>query len=238
MTHLESVRTSGLQIIERGNERVVVASFCGNNRPPQFARYQQKVFNFFRIPLNQIQVNFSRVYHGPAVDVFLDRIDGAYDYFLLFDSDAVPLKPDFLELTYNKIRDGRTLFGLAQQSNHIYVNNSKNHLYAGPGALAISRKMFLRLGRPSFAETHRSDTAEELTWLAEEGGYTVALMFPSHVHQRIWDLGNGHHFGLGTTYSNCVFHSFLQNKPASRKLFVAKCKSILARNRPRRTRAG
>ena len=231
MTHLDLLRPSKLKVLRKGSERIVVAAFCGTNRPAQFARYQEKVFEHFGIPLNQVLVDFSRLYHGPAIDEFLRKIDRAYDHFILFDTDAVPLKRGFIDLAYEKIQDGRTLFGLAQQSNHIYVNNSKNHVYAGPGAFAISRKLYVRLGRPSFAETSRSDTGEELTWKAEELGCTVALIYPSHVHQRIWDLGNGHFFGLGTTYSNCVFHCFLQGKRRSQSLFVNKCKAILASRR-------
>lgn len=234
MISLDSLRCSDLKVLQKKQDRIVVAAFCGTNRTHQVARYQQRVFDQFAIPINQVLVDFSRFYHGTAIDAFLKKIELAYDYFLLFDSDAVPLRSEFVDTAHEKIRDGRTLFGVAQQSNHIFVNNTKNHLYAGPAALAISRRLYVRLGRPSFAHTNRSDTAEELTWRAEELGYTVALMFPSHVHQRLWDLGNGHSFGLGTTYSDWVFHAFLQGKRESRTLFVNTCRAVLSGRRRRR----
>jgi hypothetical protein len=227
MISLDLIRPTGLKLLKEGAERILVAAFCGNNRPPEFAEYQQRVFARLGIPLNHILVDFSRFTHGAAIDYFLTKIGALYDYLVLFDTDAVPLKPGFIDLAYEKIRDKRTLFGLAQQSNHIFVNGSKNHVYVGPGTLAISRSMYIRLGRPTFQETIRSDAAEELTWRAEELGYTIALVFPSHVHERLWDLGNGHCFGVGTTYGDSIFHAFQQGNEKSLRLFIRTCKAIL-----------
>ena len=239
MISLQSVYPGALRFLflKKSKERIVVAAFCGDNRPSEFAEHQRKVFDHFRIPINQVFVDFSEFNHGTAVDAFLSRISRAYDYFILFDTDAVPLRGDFIDLAYEKIRDKRTLYGLAQQSNHIPVNGSTNHVYVGPGALAISRELYVALSRPSFAGTGRSDTAEELTWRAEELGYTVALVFPSRVQRRLWDLGNGHSFGIGTTYGDCIFHAFAQNDRHSKKLFLDICKSILKRRRRGRTRS-
>ena len=231
MMTLDCFRPQELKFLKRHGERILIASFFGNNRPCKFVEFQQKVFSNFGFPVNHVLTDFSRYGHGSAIDCFLRKVGRAYDYFILFDTDAVPLKPDFIKVVYDKIRDKRTLFGIAQQSNHIFVNSSKNHLYVGPGALAISRELYFRLGRPTFSDTHRSDTAEELTWSAEKLGCTVALIFPSHVHHRLWDLGNGHFFGIGTTYGDCVFHAFCPLQDRSRRLFARKCKQILGKRR-------
>lgn len=231
MIGLNLVHPRRLQFVQIAAERVVVAAFCGENRPFEFAEHQRKVFEHFGISINQVFVDFSQFNHGTAVDEFIRRIGRAYDCFMLFDTDAVPLRADFITQACEKIRDNRTLYGLAQQSNHIAINGSTNHVYVGPGALAISREMYVALGRPSFAGSRRSDTAEELTWRAEELGFTVALVFPRHVHRRLWDLGNGHTFGIGTTYGNCIFHAFAQNDPQSKRLFLRTCKWILRQRR-------
>ena len=227
MIPLTRVSPGRLKFIEKAGERIIIATFCGRNRPAEFADYQEKVFTHFGIPLNQVLADFSRLEHGSVIDEFILRLDGAWDYLILFDTDAVPLKADFIERAYEKIRDKTTLFGIAQQSNHILVNNCKNHLYVGPAALAVSKEMLVRLDRPSFLRNARSDTAEELTWRAEERGYTLAFIFPSHVRRRRWDLGNGHSFGVGTTYGDAVFHAFVPTDEESKKFFVRKCKEVL-----------
>ncbi len=217
-----------LQALEHAGERVVIASFYGANRGARLADAQRRVFERFGWPINQVEVEFPRCTHGFAVDRFLTELGGDYDYFMLFDIDAVPLRSDFVNVAIDKIRDQRTVFGPAQQSNHIVVNDSVNHLYAGPSAFAISRKMYEALGRPTFDGTARSDCAEEITWRAEEQGYTVCLIFPAHVHERRWQLGNGHAFGIGTTYGDLVFHAFLPGNPTNERLFIEQCERLLA----------
>jgi hypothetical protein len=232
MNAKEVIERDGLKILRVNGESIVIAAFYGSNRAPEYLEYHQKVSAYLRIPINYVLADFPRCSHGSAVNRFLAQIDPDYDYFILFDIDAVPLRSDFVDIAFDKIRDKRTVFGAAQQSNHISVNNTTNHIYAGPCAFAISRAMHVGLGRPTFAETRRSDCAEEITWRAEELGYNVCFMFPSHVHEKRWQLGNGHQFGIGTTYGDCVFHSFVPTDDKSKRLFVEKCERILAGHVP------
>ncbi|MBI4327977.1 MAG: hypothetical protein HY674_22330 [Chloroflexi bacterium] len=225
-------RPENLKVLNKNGDRIVIAAFYGNNRPPEYLEYHRKVFAHFGLPINHVLADFSRCTHGSAVDGFLKAVDAAYDYFVLFDTDAVPLRSDFIDMAYDKTRDKRTVFGAAQQSNHIYVNNTVNHIYAGPCAFAISREMYVGLGRPTFSNTRRSDTAEEITWRAEEAGYSVCCVFPSHVTEKRWQLGNGHHFGIGTTYGDCVFHAFVPTDEKSKTLFIQTCEEILVRTQP------
>lgn len=218
-----------LKILNRNGERIIIASFYGKNRSSDYVEYHQRVFSHLDIPINYVLADFPRCTHGAAIDAFLASIGDVYDYFVLFDTDAVPLRRDFIEIAYDKIRDKRTVFGAAQQSNHISVNGSTNHIYAGPCAFAISRAMYIALGRPTFSETCRSDCAEEITWHAEERGFNVCVIYPSKVIEQRWELGNGHYFGVGTTYGDCIFHSFVQSDDRSRALFVETCKDLLAR---------
>jgi len=229
MPNISLNQDRGLEVIEKHGERILVCSFYGSNRFSEYVEYHQRVFSHFKIPINHVNVDFSRYGHGSAINAFLDHIDNLYDYLILFDTDAVPLSGYFVDIAFQKIRDKRTVYGMAQQSNHIRVNNTFNHVYAGPCAFAISREMYIGLGRPSFLETPRGDCAEEITWRAEELGYSVCTVFPSHVHEVRWQLGNGHKFGIGTTYGNCVFHAFCQMEENSANLFIRKCEEILTR---------
>jgi hypothetical protein len=152
------------------------------------------------------------------------------------------VKYSFVDEIIDKIKDGNTVFGGAQQSNHIDVNNSKNHLYASLSFFSISSEIYKKLNLPSFESNSRGDVAEEIAWLVEEKGYNLCLSFPSSFIETteeeqnkygvppFWNLGNGHKFGLATTYGDYVFHATMQLLPRSTELFIEKCNEICNKN--------
>jgi hypothetical protein len=81
---LDLIRPTGLKLVKGGAERILVAAFCGNSRPPELADYQRRVFAHFGIPLNHILVDFARFTHGAVIDYFLTKIGALYDYLVLF----------------------------------------------------------------------------------------------------------------------------------------------------------
>lgn len=199
---------------------IKVVTFYQNNIPKKVVHYQKKVLVKFNVPLEQVLVN---VPHSHAIDNYIKSTP--FDYLILLDIDAIPLKAAFVEEIV-KIINSDTLFGIAQQSNHI---EPQNHPYAGPACLGLSKELYSALGRPSFRETSRSDCAEELTWLAEEKGFKVHLLWPSHVVKAKWPLGDNYVFGVGTTYDDLIFHTFEMGKYPIRnsRLFIQQCKSVL-----------
>lgn len=198
-----------------------VSFYNPSNTPKIVPDYQKKVCNKFSVPFEQVIVD---VNHPQAIDDYLDKV--TFDYLILLDIDAVPLKKSFLEDIVSRIKTGNTLFGIAQSSNHI---EPVNHVYAGPSCLGLSRKLYESLGRPSFKETSRGDVAEELTWLVEENGFKLDLIWPSHVIKPEWTLGDSHIFGFGTTYADLVFHAYEIVKKPRRgvPIFIQQCEKIL-----------
>lgn len=233
-----------------GNERVLIFAVFGDGgrskdeieRHKTVIEYQQKVFNKFEIPINYFYHNFNYCGMGPKITKLVNFFINDFDYFIILDIDICPLRKNFINDIIDKIKDKRTLFGGAQQSNHIFVNNSKNHLYASLSFFGISSKLYKDLGSPSFEYNERGDVAEEIAWRVEEKGYNLCLSFPSFFYEttdeeqktfgvpKYWDLGNGHRFGLGTTYSDLVFHATMQALPRSTDLFIKECEKVIKKN--------
>jgi hypothetical protein len=203
------------------NLKLKIASFYQSNIPKIVPKYQNLVFQKFGLRLEQI---ISAEKHSHSIDSYVSKTD--FNYIIIFDIDAIPVTPKCVDEIINKIVDGKTLFGVAQQSNHL---EPRNHPYAGPACLGLSRNLYEALGRPSFRETHRSDCGEELTWIAEEKGFRVHLEWPTHVIQPKWALGNNAIFGIGTTYGDMIFHTFEMGLHPWKhsRIFAKKCKQVL-----------
>lgn len=231
----------------KDNEKCLIFSVYGDGgrNSEELARHkkvmesQEKVFNKLNIPLNRFYHNFNYYGMGPKITQIVNALVDKIDYFIILDIDICPLKSSFINEIIDKIKDGRTIFGGAQQSNHISVNGSKNHLYASLSYFGISSKIYNAIGRPSFESNYRGDVAEEIAWLIEEKGYNMCLTFPSSFIEttpeeqeqygvpKYWDLGNGHRFGLGTVYGDSVFHATMQALPRSTDLFIECCNKVV-----------
>lgn len=212
-----------------GGSRLAIISLFGSNRPTTIVDWQRKVFDHFDATINQIDCPFPAQSHGYFLDRVVERTIDRWNYLMLFDMDAIPLRPDFVGHVWDKIRDDRTLFGGAQQSNHILVNGTAQNVYVSPCFLAISRDLYLKLGRPTFDHTPRGDCAEELTWRVKEQGFNLGLVYPSKIADPCYPLDNGLHFGQGTTYGDLAYHNFCQDRANSEQMFIDKCKETLTR---------
>jgi hypothetical protein len=197
----------------------------GDNRPHDTLDAGFGVFEKFGIPAQYVKFPFPALSHGQSLDHILHNT--SFSYYVFFENDSVPLKENIIQIIFDKIKDNRTIFGQAQQSNHKLVNGTYQHVYAGPGCLAFSRQLWLELGSPSLDHNERGDTAEELTWVAKEKGYNICLVYPSDVYEKNTDLDNGLKFGLGNTFGDLFYHSMQQNNPKSTELFLTICQNII-----------
>ncbi len=205
---------------------VHIVSFYQQNIARVLVDYQKKVFDKFEVPLNQVLTEIHD--HGAAIDDYMSAKPG-WQFLILFDIDCIPLHASFLAQIFNYIAQGDTLFGVAQQAQHY----PHRHVYAGPACMGLSRQLYESLGCPSFTATSRGDVGEELTYLAEENGYQVKLLWPTSVYEPKWPLGSDRVFGIGTTYDNVVFHSFqARNNLKSVMLFIRTCRRVLGQSRP------
>jgi hypothetical protein len=210
---------------------LAIVSFYHQFTSPAMFEWHQKVFNGFNLPVNYIPTSgeLSNYTHATAIDTFLRSTNA--DYVILFDIDCIPLHSGVVNSIVDIIRDQRTIFGVAQQSNHIIKpNGSFCHPYAAPACFGISRAVLETLNYPSFCPTDRGDTAEELTWLAEENRKKIKLKlwYPIRYQKPCGDWHVGPlPYGIGTTYGEeMVYHTFFSHQQSSVDLFVKKCESM------------
>ncbi len=238
--------TKQLKVIPLNNEKICICVFYGENRDSDFLLYHKKVYSHLKVPVNYVKCAFPGISHGAAIDSFIKSSIKLVDYFIFTEIDCIPLFPDFIDFIYDKIRDKRTVFGLAHQSNHkIGPNGTIFHPYCGPSMHGISRELYLKLGNPIYDDfISRSDTSEEITYKVEELGFATYMVWPSNVEgmtemeciknnvdlvYKESKLGNGQYFGMGTTYCDLFYHSMCMNVPRSKELFVNECKKVLNR---------
>ena len=109
------------------NTRII--SFHNGNLLPELIEYQKKVFDFFGMPLEQIQTELS---HAAAIDKWLNEED--WDMVMIFDTDCVPLQKEFM---FNNPFIN-FIVGNAQRSSHIV--GSKD--FAAPSFISFSKELF------------------------------------------------------------------------------------------------
>lgn len=227
-----------LQLIDFNNEKIGIFIPIGSNRSSEIIAYSQKVFDLFKIPVNYFKFPFPNISHGQALDFILKECINYVDYFVFFEQDSIPLDESILDIIYSKIKDKKTIFASSQTAMH----KDLYHIYGAPNFLCFSKELFIKLGKPSLNDNFENcDTAQNLTRCAENSGATIALIYPSHFYQtteeeqnktgnpEFWLLGQRYKFGLGTTYGELIYHSFMNNIQRSEELFINKAQEILNR---------
>jgi len=228
-------------------EKIVIFTFFGDGgrqqqeleRHARVMEWQQRVFEHLNIPINYVYNNFNQFDFGQALDSFTNATVNHVDYWIHFDIDAIPLNGNVIKEIYDKIKDKKTIWGCASQSNHIIVNGSKQHAYCNSSTFGLSTKLYKSIRSPSFRHTNRGDVAEELTWKCQELGYTISLVYPASFDGvtdeeasfyqigKYSDLDNGFRFGMGTLYSDMIYHATMQIVPRSTELFIEKCNNVI-----------
>lgn len=203
--------------------RTELHSLSWPDADPRMEEAQARVFRHFTLPVNRHK---RRAHHGPWMDEVL-RVTNA-DVIGFFDNDCIPLRPAVVQQTVRYVLRHKTFFGLAQASNHI---GTKAHVFAAPAFFVIPKQVWLDLGSPSFAQTPRSDVAEEVSYIAEEKGLRYRAYFPTHFDaeptEGVWRLGNYGFYGVGTVFGDAVYHLYEGRKKQNVDLFVRRCEEVV-----------
>jgi hypothetical protein len=198
----------------------VIISFYMDNIPKEILMAQRDVVLKFA-PTNcefmQIKTEFS---HADALDKFMTGRSA--EVILFLDIDCIPLNLSDIPHLFSRAERG-LVAGCVQRANHIENNK---HLYVGPFCMAITKKTWEEIGRPSFQTTMRGDTGEEITYACEVYGRPVELLHPSHVETPVWDLVE-QRFGFGTTYSSAFYHAFGIRHKENQQRFLDKCREVM-----------
>lgn len=184
----------------------------------------KRVMLHFDIPMNYHNLN--GVNHGNWMQQVINT--STSDVIVIMEPDCIPLDQSYADYIRYAHRH-KTFVGIAQVSNHI---PPKSHIYAAPGFYAISKKAYNRLGRPSFTETYRSDTAEEISYLAEEMGIKYRALMPTYFEKAssdgYWSLSNLGYYGIGTVFDNSMYHLYQSRMAENIELFVKRCDEVIA----------
>jgi hypothetical protein len=152
--------------------------------------------------------------HGDFLDGFMTEI-GEDDVALLMDIDCFPLNREIVDRAFAAASAGR-IFGCAQSTGHL----DSDRLFVAPMFMAISRRTWDAVGRPSFRPDASHDVAQRLNEVATAAGVGVEMLYPWGCIVPKWRLGDIALYGVGTFYRGGVFHLFESRKtPFSYILF-------------------
>ena len=187
-----------LETSSRGVERIVALYW--DNIDPRVVAAQREVFAHFGYSIDQRER--TNVNHGEFLDAYMAELEDD-DVALLTDIDCFPLNRDIVERAFVRAREGAIL-GCAQSSNHI----DPDRLFVAPMFMAISRRTWVALGRPSFRPDADNDVAQRLCDHARAQGVEIEMLYPFGAIVPKWRLGDVGFYGVGTFYRGGVFHLF------------------------------
>lgn len=186
-----------------------IVSFHNGNIDPEVIKYQRLVFEHFGYEIEQVETNLP---HGEAIDEYLKK---PFKQIAIFDIDCIPLTFEWMDVFAGKFA------GAAQQANHI-----NKEIYISPAFICFTQGIYKSLGKPSFAPDEFGDVGYKVTEAANRKDIPYGLIWPTHVEVPKWDLGKNSCFGLGTTYSDMIYHAF-ESRMGNGGMFVRKCKEVL-----------
>jgi hypothetical protein len=181
-----------------------IVSLYWDNIDPRVVKAQREVFAHFGLVIDQRER--TRLDHGDFIDGYMAEI-GEDDVALLMDIDCFPLNREVVDRAFAAARAGR-IFGCAQSRSPI----DAHRLYVAPMFMAISRRTWEGLGRPSFRPDASHDVAERLNELAAAAGVEIEMLYPWGCIVPKWLLGDIALYGIGTFYRGGVFHLFESRK--------------------------
>jgi hypothetical protein len=183
----------------------------------------KRVMEFFNIPMNYH--NLDGFNHGSWMQWVINN--SVSDVIVFMEPDCIPLDKKIFEYIKYANRN-ETFVGIAQVSNHI---PPRSHIYAAPGFYAISKKAYEKLGRPPFSETLRSDTAEEICYVAEQRGMMYRALMPTYFEkpssEGLWPLSNLGYYGIGTVFDNTIYHLYQSRMAENIEMFVKRCDEVI-----------
>lgn len=200
---------------------------------------KSKVF-FYQVFESEKDVEYINMQHGYTMDKMIKLVRQTHDAIMFLDVDCIPLNDFAIDYCLEQAYNGKVI-GDIQRSNHIENNQ---HVYAAGHNVTFTLETYDKIGQPTMVPSYRGDTAEELTYAAEEHGVEVELLMPRKYdappyyfgweenYVPYWALADGMpNYGIGTTFANHLGDMFWHNyqicQPGQESRFVRKCEEIL-----------
>ena len=198
---------------------------CYRGVSEEVLRNHKKVIEKFKPKVCTYYQAMMSYYHGTSINNVIEECFDEFDVFIILDVDCIPISRRSFPFLLDNARAGY-LVGCAQRANHI---KNKGHIYISPFCMAFSKELYKQLGKPSFMNTSRGDTGEELTYRCEKKKKKTKFMWPTDVIEPLWDLKGSIKFGIGTTYDRMFYHQFGAREECKKyeKEFIRRCKIVL-----------
>lgn len=153
--------------------------------------------------------NFLRVYqqHGEMMNWLLNNDND--DVVCFLDLDCLPHNLELIEEIYEWVKDNQSFCGNAQNISH---TSMRNHIYAAPSLLMVSKSSWKQLGEPSMTSVFENgltsmDTSQLLTLRADQVGFPYRLMYPiGYDKTPEYNLSGYGKYGIGTLYPTSWHH--------------------------------
>jgi hypothetical protein len=182
------------------------------------------VMDHFKIPVNYHHLN--GVGHGEWIDMVMQN--STADVVGILDIDCVPLNVNIINSSIDYAYKNKSFIGLAQCANHIFPYS---HICGAAVFYFIYRDFWLAIGKPSFCANLRGDVSEEISYLAEENKIPYKALYPTYFEREpiegVWRLGNYGYFGIGTVFSDSVYHLYQGRYKQNADLFSIRCQQIV-----------
>ncbi len=212
-------------------ETVAFVTLHGGNRHPEVLAWHKRVMvDHFGLPVNYVEAPFPGISHGWAMNRVLADVTTPPTYWWWWDNDCIPMRAEVITHVLDTVRGKRTLWGQGWRSSHKLKPRGGDHPYASQACLCFPHSLYLALGKPDCDHHNpRSDTAEELTYAAEDQGYTVALQWPSHSDTHTTELGQLSWYGRGNVYGPMLtYHESRADLDGHVERFVAMAQRVVA----------
>ncbi len=177
-----------------------IVSLYWDNIDTRVVAAQREVFAHLGYSIDQRER--TGVNHGDFLDAYMAEI-GDDDVALLTDIDCFPLNRAIVEQAFAAALAGH-IFGCAQSTNHI----DPDRIFAAPMFMAIAKRTWDAIGRPSFRPDSENDVAQRLNAIAAANRVPIDLLYPWAAILPKWRLGDIALYGTGTFYRGGVFHLF------------------------------
>lgn len=189
----------------------------------EMLKSHKEVMKHFNIPMTYHDINMN---HGEWMEQIIKHTNA--DVIVILEPDCIPLDINKFISWINFAYQKQTFVGIAQVSNHIAPYS---HIYAAPGFYVMAKQAYLKLGQPSFRENHRSDTAEEICYIAEtqrlQYRALMPICFDRAPTEGVWPLSCLGYYGIGTVFENTVYHLYQSRKAENIELFIQRCKQVI-----------
>ena len=187
--------------------------------------------------------NIETVYHPNSLRNFDDIYKGHGDFMTSMMDEETEDVVGFLDLDC-LVHNGRLLANLYDwaNENNSFIGNAQcvshgiaNHHYPAPSTLLVSKKAWMKLGKPSFTWFYdengvQFDTAQRLALEADKIKMSYGLLYPlGYDGPTVWHMQGFGNFGTGTLYPASWHHFQISqyNNNASTDLWSRRVHAIL-----------